>query len=92
MEIRYKIIFHKEAMKDLSFWKKSGNVSAQKKITAILKILQSDPYHHSMQFEFLSENLSGYCSRRITKKDRVTYFVNEKNKEVVVARPRGHYS
>jgi len=30
-------------------------------------------------------------SRRINKKDRVTYLVNENKKEVVILRLRGHY-
>lgn len=91
MEVNYVLVFFKEALKDIEFWKKSGNKQAVKKIDEILETLEKDPYS-SIPGE--PENLKftkGY-SRRINKKDRITYDISEENKEVVIFRIRGHYS
>lgn len=90
MEIKYVLIFFKEALKDIEYWKKSGNKQAIKKIDETLEILEKDPYS---PIPGEPENLKftkGY-SRRINKKDRITYDINEVKKEVIIFRMRGHY-
>jgi len=38
------IIFLPEAQNDLGFWKKSGNLQVQKKISQLLKSIQESPF------------------------------------------------
>ncbi len=44
MEIVYKLIFYKDALKDIDYWKKSGDKQAIKKINKIIEVLEQNPY------------------------------------------------
>jgi toxin YoeB len=44
MEIKYILVFYKQAVKDIEYWKKSGNKQAMRKIDEILETLEKDPY------------------------------------------------
>ena len=91
MEIAYELIFFKDALKDIEYWKKSGDKHAIKKIDKILEALENDPYSPNPGNPELLKYASGY-SRRINKKDRITYNVIESEKKVVIFRIRGHYN
>ncbi|MFN7422116.1 MAG: Txe/YoeB family addiction module toxin [Chitinophagales bacterium] len=71
-----------KAERDLLIIKKSGNKAAINKIQQIFKELSNTPYEGTGNPEALKYELSGYCSRRINKKDRLIYQVNED--EVIV--------
>ena len=43
MEIKYRLVFYKDALKDIDFWKKSGNKQAINKIDKILEVLEQNP-------------------------------------------------
>ncbi len=90
MEIKYRLIFYKEAVKDIEYWKKAGDKQAIKKIDEILEVLERDPCSPTPGQPEELKYAKGY-SRRINKKDRITYDINEEKKEVVVFRLRGHY-
>ncbi|MCE2963837.1 MAG: Txe/YoeB family addiction module toxin [Chitinophagales bacterium] len=71
-----------KAERDLLIIKKSGNKAAINKIQQIFKELSNTPYEGTGNPEALKYELSGYWSRRINKKDRLIYQVNED--EVIV--------
>ncbi len=91
MEVAYKLIFYKDALNDINYWKKSGDKQAKNKIDKIIKVLEENPFSPTPGEPEALRYTSGY-SRRINKKDRITYDINEDAKEVIIFRMRGHYS
>ncbi|MCH6234359.1 Txe/YoeB family addiction module toxin [Cognataquiflexum rubidum] len=61
------IIFSPKAIKDLTFWKKSGDKSAMKKIQELLKSIAVSPFSGLGKPEPLKHQLSGMWSRRINR-------------------------
>ena len=90
MEVIYRLIFFKDALKDINHWKKSGNKQAINKIDKIIEVLERDPYTPTPGEPEKLKYAPGY-SRRINKTDRITYDINEAAKEVIIFRLRGHY-
>jgi len=80
-----------KALDDIARHKKSGNKSAENKIKKILAELKEHPYSGTGQPEQLKHDLQGFWSRRITKKDRMVYSVNERTVIVDVISAMGHY-
>ncbi len=87
MEIIYSI----KALEDIAYWKKSGNISVQKKITALLNDIAAHPYTGLGKPEALKYQLSGSWSRRITGAHRLVYRVNTDNNTIEIETARGHY-
>jgi toxin YoeB len=83
MEVAYEIVYYKKALKDLEYWKSSGNIKAQDKITEIIIALEANPYSDAPGDPEKLKYTTGY-SRRINSKDRVTYDIYEDKKEVVI--------
>ncbi|MFY8188886.1 MAG: Txe/YoeB family addiction module toxin [Flavobacterium sp.] len=75
---------------DLSKHKKAGDVATIKKIIQILKELQEHPFSGSGKPEALKHNLTGLWSRRINKKDRLIYEVQDEIVTVFVVSAMGH--
>lgn len=90
MEIIYRLIFYKEAQKDITHWRRSGNKQAIKKISDIVEALQKNPYSKSPGDPEKLKYTEGY-PRRIDKKNRITYEINDIAKEVIIFSMRGHY-
>jgi len=90
VEVIYQLIFFKDALKDIDYWKKSGNKQAINKIDKILEAIEQNPHSPTPGEPEMLRYITGY-SRRINKKDRITYDINEATKEVVIFRMRGHY-
>ncbi len=88
---KYQIILKPKAERDLLIIKKSGNKAAINKIQQIFKELSKTPYEGTGNPEALKYELSGYWSRRINKKDRLIYQVNEEEVIVLVISALGHY-
>ncbi|MCH8535475.1 MAG: Txe/YoeB family addiction module toxin [Flavobacteriaceae bacterium] len=88
---KYKIEITKSANQDLKKHKKSGNKSVLNKIDKIYKELQLHPYTGIGKPEQLKHNLTGYWSRRINKKDRLVYKVEEDIVTVYIVSAMGHY-
>jgi toxin YoeB len=83
------IVLSPEAIKDLQFWKTSGNKSIQKKIEELIKDIQAHPFTGIGQPEPLKHNLSGFWSRRINLEHRIIYQVS---KDVIeITSLKGHY-
>jgi toxin YoeB len=89
---KYKIAISDTAKKHLAEWKKSGNSSAIKKIERIFKEISENPFEGIGSPEQLKFNFANCWSRRINKKDRIIYQVNENIVTVFVISARGHYS
>lgn len=67
------VVFSSRAQKDIEFWKKSGNKIIVKKITELIKAIQSSPFDGIGKPEPLKHELSGKWSRRIDKEHRLVY-------------------
>ena len=87
----YKIKILPEADKDIRSYQKAGNKKAIQKIYTILKELQIHPTTGTGQPEKLKYELTGYWSRRIDKKNRLTYRIEDNIITVVIVSASGHY-
>ena len=67
-----KIVFTKQALKDLDKLKKSG-ISAK----ALVDAIRENPYQNPPKYEKLVGNLEGVLSRRINIYHRLVYQVHE---------------
>lgn len=83
------IILSPDANDDLQFWKKSGNVSVQKKITELIADISAHPKTGIGKPEELKHELSGLWSRHIDRKNRIVYQIFET--EVHILSLKGHY-
>jgi toxin YoeB len=83
------IVFSSDALKDLDYWKKSGNKSVVEKIKKLLEEIQLTPFAGIGKPEALKHNWTGYWSRRITSEHRLVYKVE--NDVLYVAKLRYHY-
>lgn len=85
------IIYSEEAQKDISFWKKSGNKSIQRKISQLLDAIATNPYQGIGKPEMLKHNLTGLWSRRINHEHRIVYRLVEEEQIIMIYSMRGHY-
>ena len=67
------IILFADAIKDLEFWKQSGNKIIQKKIGKVLASMIETLFSEVGNPEALKYDLSGKWSRRISSSDRIIY-------------------
>ncbi|MGN6530457.1 MAG: Txe/YoeB family addiction module toxin [Ginsengibacter sp.] len=70
--------FDEEAKDDLDFWKKSGNITVQKKIQQLLFSINESPYTGTGKPEPLKYDLAGKWSRRINNEHRLIYSIFDK--------------
>lgn len=70
----YKIVFTRQALKDLEKLKKNGVVSKAK---VLINIIRQNPYQNPPKYEKLVGNLDGIISRRINIQHRLVYQVYE---------------
>lgn len=89
---KYSVKFTKEAKSDLKIQYHSGNQSSIRKIEKILIELSVHPYSGIGKPEPLKHEFSGYWSRRVNKKDRIVYRVDEDIVTIFVVSAIGHYS
>ena len=80
-----------EADEHLLFWKKSGNISIQKKIQQLLRSIEETPQTGIGKPEALKHHLSGLWSRRINQEHRLVYEIDEENNRIVIHSLKGHY-
>ena len=80
-----------EADEHLLFWKKSGNISIQKKIQQLLRSIEETPQTSIGKPEALKHHLSGLWSRRINQEHRLVYEIDEENNRIVIHSLKGHY-
>lgn len=84
----YQILGHKDIKKDFQHLQKAQKEKAKEKISKTPKHPNNDCPEDS---EKLSGNLRDWYSQRITKKDRLVYKKDSKNKIVYIATVCGHY-
>ena len=87
----YKIIITDEAEADISRLRKSGDITALKKLDSLLTELESHPETGTGHPEPLKGNRAGQWSRRITKKHRLVYKIEKEKITVLVLTAYGHY-
>ncbi|MEO5910484.1 MAG: Txe/YoeB family addiction module toxin [Pelobium sp.] len=88
---KYSIIVEKSAQKELQSHYKSGDQSSIKRIEKIFIELSAHPETGIGNPERLKYDLSGYWSRRINKKDRLVYRIEDQYIHVIVIAAMGHY-
>lgn len=83
--------FSDTALEDIEKHKKSGDKTVLKKIEKLLNELMEHPTTGTGQPEILKHDLAGLYSRKINKKHRLVYSINEKNITVYVLSAYAHY-
>jgi toxin YoeB len=79
--------FHPQAWDDYLYWQQTDKATLRR-INALIRDIQRDPFDGIGKLEPLKFNFSGYWSRRIDDEHRVVYKVL--GDEVVLAQLRGH--
>ena len=83
------IVYKSEALKDLEFWKLSGNKRVQRKISELIEDIRAHPKIGKGKPEQLKFELSGKWSRRIDIKNRIIYEI--KDNQIDILSLKGHY-
>lgn len=87
---QYIVIFDDDARKEIRAHHKSGDRATIRKLEAILQELTTHPYSGTGQPERLKYDLKGFWSRRLNRKDRIIYKVEEDIVTVLVIAAMGH--
>ena len=87
----YTLLFSKNALEDIRSHRKSGDKAVLMKIDKLLNELLVHPSTGTGQPEKLKHELSGKFSRRINRKHRLVYEIDENAKTVYVLSARAHY-
>lgn len=83
-----KLIFSEHAWQDYLYWQRTDR-RILRRINALIKETQRDPFAGTGKPEPLKHGLSGYWSRRITDEHRMVYKVEED--ALLLAQLRYHY-
>jgi len=89
---KFTVVISDNARKDLLLIKRSGDKASIKKAEQIISELYIHPETCTGKPERLKFDLTGYWSRRINKKDRLVYFIENEIITVTVVSAIGHYS
>lgn len=82
------VIFDDDAWEDYLYWQRT-DPKVLKRINALIKEIQRNPYEGVGKPEPLKYNFAGYWSRRINDEHRLVYQVTED--AVLIAQLRYHY-
>lgn len=82
------LTFSSKAWDNYLYWQKT-NKAILKRINALIKYIQRDPFEGIGKPEPLKHSLSGYWSRRINDEHRIVYKVSDDN--LLIAQLRYHY-
>ncbi len=83
-----RLLWDERAWYDYLYWQ-SQDRKTLKRINALIKDIQRDPFGGIGKPEPLGENRSGWWSRRIDEKNRIVY--KEKDDAIIIASCKGHY-
>jgi toxin YoeB len=83
-----KLIFSSKAWDNYLYWQKTDKAMV-KRINALIKNIQRNPFDGIGKPEPLKHGLSGYWSRRINDEQRIVYKLTEDN--LLIAQLRYHY-
>ncbi len=89
---KFRVIVSASAKKDLLKIQKSGDKASIKKVEQIISELYIHPETGVGKPERLKFDLTGYWSRRINKKDRLIYFIEDEIVTVTIVSAMGHYT
>ena len=84
----YKIVYIKQAIKDIS---KLKNIVLAEKAKSLIDILRENPFQNPPPYEKLVGDLQGAYSRRINIKHRLVYQVYDVEKIVKIISLWSHY-
>jgi len=87
--MKYILDISNQALKDIEFYKKSGDIKVLKKIEVLLNELRGHPFTGTGKPEALKYELAPMWSRRINKEHRLIYHVE--NDIVYIHSLKGHY-
>ncbi|MBL8451057.1 MAG: Txe/YoeB family addiction module toxin [Dechloromonas sp.] len=82
------ISFEDAAWDDYLYWQQNDKAMLRR-INALIRDIQRDPFTGIGKPEPLKFNFSGYWSRRIDDEHRVVYKVADE--DIILAQLRGHY-
>ena len=82
------LTFSSKAWDDYLYWQKTDK-AILKRINALIKDIQRNPFEGIGKPEPLKHSLSGYWSRRINDEHRIVYKVS--NDDLLIAQLRYHY-
>lgn len=83
-----KLTFSSQAWEDYLYWQKNDKAML-KRINALIKEIQRQPFEGIGKPEALRHGLSGYWSRRINDEHRMVYKAGDD--QVFIAQLRYHY-
>ena len=83
-----RLLWEDRAWEDYLYWQ-TQNKKTLKRINALIKDIQRNPFDGIGKPEPLKEDLSGYWSRRIDEVNRLVYF--ERNEMIYIISCKGHY-
>ncbi len=86
--VNYKIVYTKQAIKDI---KKLQASNLDKKAKELLEIIKQSPFQTPPRYEKLVGDLTGAYSRRINIQHRLVYQVFENIKTIKIIRLWTHY-
>ena len=89
--MRYKLRFTSDAVKDIERHKKSGDKKLLQKIEILLEELRVHPKTGTGQPEKLKYDLEGLYSRRINRKHRLVYEIQDEIVTVIILNAYAHY-
>ena len=75
----YRIVYTKQAVKDIKNLKACG---LDKKAKDLIEIMKINPFQNPPYYEKLIGNFQGYCSRRINIQHRIVYQVIREPHEI----------
>lgn len=87
----YTLYITAQAKKDIAYLKKNGGKAVTNKIQKLLVELIEHPKTGTGQVEQLKGNRQGQWSRRIDKKNRLVYSIDDEIVTVEVISAKGHY-
>ncbi|KAA6331502.1 Toxin RelK [termite gut metagenome] len=87
----YELEYTPVAFEEIEVLKKTGDKTVLRKFAKLLGELMEHPYTGTGKPELLKHNISGCYSRRITKKHRLVYQVNEDKIIVLILFVSSHY-
>ena len=87
----YILEFSDHALEDIEKHKKAGDQSVLKKLQRLINELREHPMTGTGQPEKLKHDLAGLYSRRINRKHRLVYSIEEEVVTVYVVRAWAHY-
>ena len=84
-----KLSFHTQAWDDYLWWQQNDK-QLLKRLNALIRDIERDPFSGMGKPEALKHNLRGFWSRRISDEHRIVYQVQDDT--LVIAQCRGHYN